>query len=464
MFSNFLKEQLIYAKKIVKDLSRDYAYVSIFGRHACGRNVVLNNQVTTIGDATDITKSEAGFVIKVYHDAHYSEYSLDDLRLFKAEKFKEAMRLPGLKQDYVQVGILKDEPLVQDFSREEKEALTAEEILNELSSLRDSIKAYDPRIIAVRLATMTREISSFFVSLHRELTQYYIWNNAIEVILAKDEKNMQSMYRSAGAVNLKDAIRELHAQALNDAATAVKMLKAKAIKPGYYDVICDPAIAGLIAHEAFGHGVEMDMFVKNRAKAQAYVGKEVASPLVSMHDGAAATLSAASYFFDDDGVLAQDTLIIKDGILQDGLSDVLTALELGKEPSGNSRRESTRRKAYTRMTNTFFAAGKSEVADMIASIKHGYYLCNASNGMEDPKNWQIQCTAQYAIEIVDGKLTDNIVAPVVISGYVPDVLKSISMVSKEQKIFGSGMCGKGHKEWVYVADGGPYLKAQVKLG
>lgn len=116
------------------------------------------------------------------------------------------------------------------------------------------------------------------------------------------------------------------------------------------------------------------------------------------------------------------------------------------------------------MTNTFFSKGESKVSDMIKSIKHGYYLCDTNNGMEDPKNWQIQCTAEYAREIVDGKFSGKIVSPVVISGYVPDVLKSISMVSDEFEVSGSGFCGKGHKEWVRVSDGGPHLKAKVKLG
>ena len=53
----------------------------------------------------------------------------------------------------------------------------------------------------------------------------------------------------------------------------------------------------MIVHEAFGHGVEMDMFVKNRALAKQYVGKQVASELVNMHDGAAAAKEVASYFF-----------------------------------------------------------------------------------------------------------------------------------------------------------------------
>ena len=79
------------------------------------------------------------------------------------------------------------------------------------------------------------------------------------------------------------------------------------------------------------------------------------------------------------------------------------------------------------MTNTFFCPGNDKLEDMIASIKHGYMLFETNNGMEDPKNWQIQCTAEYGIEIIDGKLTDNYVSPVVMSGSVPELLKSISI-------------------------------------
>ena len=41
-------------------------------------------------------------------------------------------------------------------------------------------------------------------------------------------------------------------------------LHADPVVPGMYDVITAPEVTGLIAHEAFGHGVEMDMFVKER--------------------------------------------------------------------------------------------------------------------------------------------------------------------------------------------------------
>ena len=50
------------------------------------------------------------------------------------------------------------------------------------------------------------------------------------------------------------------------------------------------------------------------------------------------------------------------------------------------------------------------------------------------------------------------------SGFVLDLLNSISMISDDFEINGDGFCGKGYKEWVRVSDGGPAIKARVKLG
>ena len=136
------------------------------------------------------------------------------------------------------------------------------------------------------------------------------------------------------------------------------------------------------------------------------------------------------------------------------------------EPTGNGRRESYERKVYTRMTNTYFEGAKEGVTpeDMIASVKYGFLLESPSSGMEDPKNWGIQCMVTRAREIKDGKLTGKVFSPIVLTGYVPDLLKSVSMMSSSLVTCGSGFCGKGYKEWVKVSDGGPYMKARIRLG
>ncbi len=116
------------------------------------------------------------------------------------------------------------------------------------------------------------------------------------------------------------------------------------------------------------------------------------------------------------------------------------------------------------MTNTYFEPGNDRLEEMIASISDGMLLENATSGMEDPKNWGIQCMVNIAREIKDGKLTGTIFSPVVLTGYVPDLLKSISMMSDRTELGGGGFCGKGYKEFVKVSDGGPYIKARIRLG
>ena len=63
---------------------------------------------------------------------------------------------------------------------------------------------------------------------------------------------------------------------------------------------------------------------------------------------------------------------------------------------------------------------------MIASIRRGYLLEKYSSGMEDPRNWGLQGIVLYGREIADGRLTGRLVSPVIMTGYVPDVLGSVS--------------------------------------
>ena len=459
MLNKFLKSRIPNAKSLVKDLRKSFDYVSILGSYVSTKRIVVG----TANSSIDEVDGECGFVIKMYKNGRYCEYSCDDIKDLKANEVIKAVKLKDVYSSPFNVKMLEEKEHVEDFLREDPDSLSDSEIVKRLTAIKDEMHKND-KVINVNTAYSKRQTSKIFVSEKKCLTQKYDWVNSILFIATRDKDNIKTNYHAEGELSSLKALNYLKKNSKDVLDIAVKMLSAKPIKPGKYTIITDPSISGLIAHEAFGHGVEMDMFVKNRAKAKDYVGKYVASPIVDMYDGASGVLSAASYFFDDDGIEASKTQIIKKGILQTGISDSLSALTLGTKPTGNGRRESYKRKVYTRMTNTYFGKGNDKLEDMIKSVKHGYYLCQTNNGMEDPKNWQIQCTASYGLEIKDGKFTGEIVTPVVISGYVVDLLSSISMVSDKVKVIGSGMCGKGHKEWVFVSDGGPYLKAEAKLG
>ena len=464
-FSEFLNSRREDCHALVDELSKTYAYVGILGADVKSTAILANRKMTDISEGS---LTECGFVVKMHDGRAFFEYSLDDVRgdaKALAEKIVAAVQPSAAMDDrQIRVSTVSDEPLIKSFSRPcDFDDYSEEELLTFAKEIRDGILKEDERVINATARLMPFTVSKLFISKNRELDQFYSWVNIMGIAVFRDGEKMVMAHEGTYSNLIKEAMDGMPALIPVLVEKARKLASAKPITPGVYDVITDPSISGLIAHEAFGHGVEMDQFVKDRALAKQFVGKYVASPICNMRDGAASAFSTASYFFDDDGVLAGDTQIIKDGILVAGISDLASATELGCEPTGNGRRQSYKRKAYSRMTNTFFCPGKDKLEDMIASIKHGYMLFETNNGMEDPKNWQIQCTAEYGIEIVDGKLTDNYVSPVVMSGSVPELLKSISMVSDDFKVIGSGSCGKGYKEWVRVADGGPALKVRVKL-
>ena len=415
MLNKFLKSKIKTAKSLVKDLRKTYDYVSILGSHVLTKRISVGTANTSI----DEIEGECGFVIKVYRDGRYSEYSCDDISDLKANDVIKALTLKDAFTSEFNVKMLEEKEHVEDYLREDKDDISNDEIVKRLTEIKDTMHK-NAKVINTNCAYVKRQVSKIFVSEKKCLTQKYDWINAMLIVVTRDKDNIKTNYHAEGEASSLKALNLLKKNSYNVLDIAVRLLDAKPIKPGKYTIITDPSISGLIAHEAFGHGVEMDMFVKNRAKANDYIGKYVASPIVDMYDGAAGVISSASYFFDDDGIEASKTHIIKKGILQTGISDSLSALTLGTKPTGNGRRESYKRKVYTRMTNTYFGKGKDKLDDMIKSVKHGYFLFQTNNGMEDPKNWQIQCTASYGLEIKDGKFTGKIVTPVVISGYVVD--------------------------------------------
>ncbi|HTB34036.1 MAG TPA: TldD/PmbA family protein [bacterium] len=246
-------------------------------------------------------------------------------------------------------------------------------------------------------------------------------------------------------------------------ADAERLLGAQRLEPGFTTVVTDSEWSGMLAHEAFGHGTETDMYLKDRAKGKEYMGKRVASDITSLDDDPSYPGQAATFYFDHEGALARRNPIIEHGMLVHGMTDYYSAHYLGYERSANGRRESWERKAYARMTNTFFKPGKSKPADIIASVDEGYYLRYPSNGMEDPQGWGIQCEGLWAEKIRKGKLTGEICSPVILTGFVPDILQSIDMVGDDLEISGLGYCGKGHKEIVKNTMGGPHLKFRARL-
>lgn len=463
--SAFLRDKRAAVKELVATLSKEFAYASVLATDVSGKRYT---QTTRESSVRDSELTERGFVARIYDGETYLEYAFSDWNpdaalgeIRKLANLRKHMNLP-----YATYPLIKEEALSADFQSAfdiDPNSLSEADILARLDAVIQKLQTRE-QIVEIYVSLEPVIVSKLFVSTHRDLLQSYVFTTATCTIVAADGNIYKENYRSFSGLQGLEVLNALEQGVDNLASETIDLLQSERIIPGEYDIICDPDVSGLIAHEAFGHGVEMDMFVKNRAKGKDYVGQPVASPITNMRDGAKSIPEVSSYFFDDEGVLAGDTHIIEDGILKTGICDQLAALRLGVSPTGNGKREYYSHKAYTRMTNTFFEAGSDSLESMIASIEHGYLLEGMDSGMEDPKNWGIQCALTLGREIRDGKLTGKIVSPVILTGYVPDLLASISMISPGVKMLGGGYCGKGYKEWVKTSTGGPYIKARGRLG
>jgi len=470
--STYLQEIKPLAKRLVDRLLKEYSYVSLLGTDTKGKLYTIKS---TGVDLNDSRWSERGFVVRVYNGDNYSEYSFNELTeasfesVYKkicetASVMNELMK--AVDFDVTEYALIEEASIQEVFLSEleiEPTAMSHEAKLEKMRAIMVKTMAESEELVDVRVNYEEAQVSKIFLSKEKDLEQSYVWTNGYVIPIGVRDGKMKYTFLVVSGLKGPEILNELEGLYKNAVRDLNMLLKSSTIEPGEYDVILDPEMAGLVAHEAFGHGVEMDMFVKERAKAAKYLNQRVASDHVNMFDGAKSAEDVSSYLFDDEGVLGTDTQIISKGVLTSGISDVLSALSLGTKPTGNGKRESFEHKAYSRMTNTFFAGSNDRLEDMIQSIDDGYLLESYSSGMEDPKNWGIQCVVSRGREIKNGQLTGNVYSPIFLTGYVPDLLNSMSMVSEEVELTGGGYCGKGHKEFVKTSSGGPFIKARGRL-
>jgi len=410
------------------------------------------------------TPSNLGFVLSVFNGENFNEFATDVIDADHLSKFcRTAIQSVEVKEVKHTLSIPeKGNRSFKTYEKIDPESVTLNEKIETLRERRSNILK-GKNVVNCMVTYSEESAMKTFISQHGVITEKIRRISHLLAVYVSDGKELKYNYHSTGGTGGFELI-ELPDGTIDELiATANRLLDSQHIEPGFYNVVGTPGIAGLIAHEAFGHGVETDMYLQDRARSRDYLGKPIASPLVSIIDDPSLPRGYGSYFVDDEGNPAHPTYIIKDGKFIQGLTHRYSSAVLGLPSTANGRRESFARKVYTRMSNTFFKSGAQTPADIIASVEKGIYLVKGLSGMEDPKGWGIQVLALYGKEIKNGRITDKIYSPLGITGYVPDLLNSVSMVGNDFNL-DVGTCGKGHKEYVPVSSGGPHIRTRVRLG
>jgi TldD protein len=343
-------------------------------------------------------------------------------------------------------------------------SISIDEKLQKVREIFDYVKDYDKRIINPIIAYGESKITRIFVNNEGSKLRQVIPRIRLFIQpIAKDGDVIDFDYYSVGAEKGYEIIEEIIDQKLDQIIrNSLEMLKAENSPSGRIPIILDPDMAGLIAHESFGHGLEADQVLRDRSYLKPHLNKKVASEICVICDTPNIDGQYGSYFFDDEGIQAGKNLLVENGILKDFIHNRRTASILNSSPKGNGRRESFAHPVLVRMTNTYFEPGDQNLDEMISEMKHGVMLCRGYFGMEDPLAGGIQATSKKGYLIENGEKT-KLLKAITLSGSVIDLLKSIDAISKDEKVLRPGTCGKGEEDFVPVTSGGSYIRAKNAL-
>ncbi len=283
MFSN-LDNIRPALKSLVAALREDYPYASVLAVEDAWRRWSVSRQGVSI-DASGFGGG-TGFVVRVFDGVGCAEYSFNQFSEERIPKIKALIseRLAAQNKalgdidppggggggdiDPLPTPLPADEPAALskrcDYKLDPRE-LGDEAIIQKLSSIREKALKLDERIMESQLGMAHRAYRKVFISGNRDLDQTYMWTTCSLAMMVSRGQELKYSYQGFSNLGGAEVLDQVESGLEAVARTALDLLDSQPIPPGEYDCVCDPDTTGMIVHEAFGHGVEMDMFVKDRA-------------------------------------------------------------------------------------------------------------------------------------------------------------------------------------------------------
>src|SRR3990170_2380880 len=241
------------------------------------------------------------------------------------------------------------------------------------------------------------------------------------------------------------------------AEEAAALLKAKPCPPGVTTVILDGSQVALQIHESCGHAIELDRVLGTEA---AFAGTSFltvdklgtfryGSPAVNISADATIRGGLGTFGYDDEGVPAHSTPVVREGMFLGYLTSRETAAALGQESNGAMRASGWNRIPLIRMTNVNLDPGEWTLDDLIADTEEGIYMETNRSWSIDDRRLNFQFGTEVARENNKGKLGD-LVKNATYTGMTPQFWGSCDAVCNRDEwvVWGTPNCGKGQPEQV----------------
>jgi len=231
----------------------------------------------------------------------------------------------------------------------------------------------------------------------------------------------------------------------------------------------------LQVHESCGHPTELDRVYGSEA---AYAGTSFlttekldnfhyGSPVVNLTADSLRPLGLGTFGWDDEGVPAQSSPLVRDGLFVGYLMSRETASKLGRESNACMRASGWNRIPIIRMVNVSLEPGSWKFDDLIADTEDGVYMESNRSWSIDDKRYNFQFGTEMGYEIKNGKM-GRMLRNCTYMGITPEFWNSCDAVCNADHwvMWGTPNCGKGQPSQVAHTGHGtaPARFRNVKVG
>jgi len=284
---------------------------------------------------------------------------------------------------------------------------------------------------------------------------------------------MRGHYKSAGYEFIESLKFLEHAQRV--AEEAVALTTARECPEMITTVILDGSMVAIQVHETVGHPTELDRVLGTEVSlaGTSHLTPEkrgnfrFASEIVTITADATIQGGLGTFGYDDEGVKASKTFLIKDGIFVGYLTSRETAAVFNEKSNGTMRATSWGFIPLIRMTNINLLPKEGRLEDLIADTKEGIYFESAGAPSIDDKRLNYHISSEIGWLIKNGKKTEMIRRPAY-SGISYEIWRNCDAIcgSEEWEVWGVPNCGKGDPMQVaHVGHGAsPARFRNIKVG
>ena len=246
------------------------------------------------------------------------------------------------------------------------------------------------------------------------------------------------------------------------ASLAAEKLTAKSVQAGQYDLILEPTNLWLTIHESIGHPTELDRAIGEEANyagtsfvapPEKVIGQlQYGPPIMNIQADRTQEGSLSRVAWDDEGVPADQWLIVEKGVFKDYQTTREQVARIQKltgvsRSHGCSFAESWNAVQFQRMPNISLLPGDKDLSvnDIVAATERGILIRHTGSWSIDHQRYNFQFSGQTFHEVRNGKIV-GMLRDVAYQANTPVFWRSMDMIGGKSSYWMGGAFNDGKGE------------------